>query len=70
MKEPVIAFDRSPYKDVVYQMPADKRPSAKSLIRRVAFMAMLQFFSSVLYKKKAPSHKNAQIEIHAETNEV
>lgn len=31
MKGPVIAFDRCPYKDVVHQMPTDKKPSAKSL---------------------------------------
>lgn len=30
MKEPVIAFDRSPDKDVVHQMPTDKKASAKS----------------------------------------
>lgn len=30
MKEPVIAFDRSPYKDVVHQMPTDKKATAKS----------------------------------------
>lgn len=30
MKGPVIAFDRSPYKDVVHQMPTDKKLSAKS----------------------------------------
>lgn len=30
MKGPVIAFDRSPYKDVVHQMPTDKKPSTKS----------------------------------------
>lgn len=30
MKEPVIAFDRSPHKDVVHQMPTDKKATAKS----------------------------------------